>query len=71
MQGKFLCIFFSRFSSNEEGNAGWNSNESGKIRIYCTIILKTLLTMSSPSILNERGKTLTSAFLPKRIIKSN
>ena len=60
MQGKFICIFFSRFSSNEEGNEGRNSNESGKIKIYCTI-LKTLLTMSSPSILNEREKTLLTS----------
>ena len=61
MQGKFLCIFFSRFSSNEEGNAGWNSNESGKRRIYSTIILKTLITISSPSIINEREKTLATS----------
>ena len=61
MQVKFLSIFFSRFSSNEKGNAGWNSNESGKIRIYCTIVLKTLLTISSPSILNEREKTLATS----------
>ena len=56
MQGNFLLILFSRFSYNEEGNEGRNSNESGKIRIYSDI-LKNLLTMPSPSILNKGEKT--------------
>ena len=56
MQGNFLLILFSRFSYNEKGNEGRNSNESCKIRIYSDI-LKNLLMMSSPSILNEREKT--------------
>ena len=56
MQAKFLWILFSKFSLKEEGNKGGNLNESGKIRIYSDI-LKNLLTMSSPSILNKREKT--------------
>ena len=60
MQGKFLSIFFSRFFSNEKGNEGRNSNESGKIRINCTL-LKTLLTISSPWKLNKREKTLATS----------
>ena len=56
MQGKFLCILFLRFSYNQEGNEGRNLNKFGKIRIYCDI-LKNLLTMSSPSILNKREQT--------------
>ena len=56
MQGNFLLILFSRFSYNEEGNEGRNSNESGKIRTYSDI-LKNLLTMPSPSILNKGEKT--------------
>ena len=56
MQGNFLSILFSRFYYNQERNEGRNSNESGKIRIYSDI-LKNLLMMSSPSILNKREKT--------------
>ena len=56
MQGNFLLIFFSRFSYNEGGNEGRNSNESGKTRIYSEL-LKNLLTMSWPSILNKGEKT--------------
>ena len=45
MQGMFLCISFSRSCFNEQGNETGNSNESGKIRICCSI-LNCLLTMS-------------------------
>ena len=61
MQGKLLCILFLRFSCNEEGNKGRILNESGKRRIYCNI-LKHLLTMSNPSILNKREKTLATSY---------
>ena len=57
MQGKLLCILFLRFSCNEQGNEGRISNDSDKRGIYCNI-LKHLLTMSYPSILNQREKTL-------------
>ena len=60
MQGKLLCIFFLRFSCDEEGKEGRICNESGKRRIYCNI-LKHLLTMSNPSILNKREKTLATS----------
>ena len=60
MEGKLLCNLFLRFSCNEEGKEGRISNESGKRRIYCNI-LKHLLTMSNPSILNKREKTLATS----------
>ena len=56
MQGMFLWISFSRSCLNEEGYQGRNSNKSSKIRIYCNIV-KHLVTLSLPLILNKREKT--------------
>ena len=60
MEGMFPCILFLRSCFKEEGNEARKSNESGEKRIYCNI-LKNLLTMSLPSILNKREKTLATS----------